>query len=118
MDSNLLHDFVEEVRTAIAEGCQVVPRPDGTEERIRYEAMDEPSKILFLHACIDFTDYVNRGMEPALGDQILENVLAGKPSDRWLEGALGAEGEELVRKYYAEATKAPQLSERDQEPSR
>src|SRR5262245_52155760 len=90
----LLREYVAELKTVIAEGCQVVPRRDGSVERIGFEAMDHDIKGSFLCLCVDFTDYVNRGMEPADGDRIIENILAGKPFDRWLEGVLGDESAE------------------------
>jgi hypothetical protein len=93
MHEKLLREFADELKKGLAHGCQVVPKRDGSEERIRYEAMDYKTKVLFLTACVDFTDYVNRGMEPAIGDRILDNVIAGKPSERWLDGILGPEGE-------------------------
>jgi hypothetical protein len=91
----LLAEFVEELKTGIAEGCQVVAKRDGSEEYIKYEAMDDRTKVLFLNACVDFTAYVNRGMEPAVGNRLMDNVLAGKASDQWLEGVLLGEGNEV-----------------------
>ena len=85
----LLCEYANELDAVVAEGCQVIPHRDGSETRIGYEAMDPETKLDFLSLAVDFTAYVNRGMKPAHGDQIIQNVLAGKERSRWLEGILG-----------------------------
>jgi len=102
----ILSKYAQELKLLIAEGCQVIHRKDGTEERIGYEAMDPKTQELFLQ-CVDFTEYVNNGMEPALGDKVLDNVLAGKEFEHWLEGTQGIEGQNLLREYYNQEIEAP-----------
>ncbi len=71
----LIEEFTRELTAAIAEGAQVIPQEDGTEKRIRYEQMDREARSRFLGAVVDFTDYVNRGMEPSEGDAVIERLL-------------------------------------------
>jgi hypothetical protein len=85
----LLHEFANELEAVVAEGCQIVPHRDGSETRIGYEAMDPDTRLHFLCLAVDFTAYVYRGMEPAHGNLVIQNVLAGKERSRWLEGVLG-----------------------------
>jgi hypothetical protein len=94
----LLHEFANELETVVAEGCEIVPRRDGSETRIRYEAMDPDTRLMFLNLAVDFTDYVNRGMEPAHGNRVIQNVLASKKRSRWLEGVLGDDLQGAPRK--------------------
>jgi len=72
----LLDEFTAELRTVIAEGCQVVPLRDRGEVRIPFSQMDPETRARFLDACVDFTAYVNRGMDPEEGDRILTALLA------------------------------------------
>ncbi|HJT79256.1 MAG TPA: hypothetical protein VJ739_18820 [Gemmataceae bacterium] len=87
--TQLLCEYMKELETCIAEGCQVIPHRDGSETRISYQEMDPDAKLMFLGVAVDFTAYVNRGMEPAHGNRIIDNILAGKERSRWLEGILG-----------------------------
>jgi hypothetical protein len=38
--------------------------------------MDPEARARFLDACVDFTAYVNRGMDPEEGNRILATLLA------------------------------------------
>lgn len=71
----LLDEFTAELRIAIAEGCQVIWLEDGGEVRIPFSQMDAETRASFLDACVDFTAYVNRGMDPEEGDRILATFL-------------------------------------------
>jgi hypothetical protein len=72
----LLNEFTAELRAVIAERYQVIPLPDGGEVRIPFSPMDPETRASFLEACVDFTDYVNRGMNPQEGNRILTALLA------------------------------------------
>src|SRR5262245_45272450 len=53
--NTLLNEFTAELRTVIAEGCQVIWLPDGGEVRIPFSQMDPETRASFLDACVDFT---------------------------------------------------------------
>ena len=72
----LLEEFTAEVRAATLEGSRVIPKRDGSVVRIPYREMDAEEKARFLDLCVDFTDYVNRGMDPEEGGRILTEILA------------------------------------------
>jgi hypothetical protein len=72
----LLDELTAELRIVIAEGCQVIPQPDGGVVRIPFALMDPEARVRFLDACVDFTAYVNRGMDPEEADRILTALLA------------------------------------------
>jgi hypothetical protein len=74
--NTLLDEFTAELRTVIAEGYQVIPLRDGDEVRIPFAQMDQETRARFLDASVDFTAYVNRGMDPEEGDRILTALLA------------------------------------------
>jgi hypothetical protein len=74
--NTLLDEFTAELRAAIAEGCQVIPLRDGGQVRIPFGQMDPEARARFLDACVDFTAYVNRGMDPEEGNRILATLLA------------------------------------------
>jgi hypothetical protein len=74
--NTLLDEFTAELRAAIAQGCQVIPQPDGGEVRVPFGQMDPETRERFLDACVDFTAYVNRGMDPEDGSRILATLLA------------------------------------------
>ena len=93
--TKLLHEYVNELEQAVAEGCEVIVNRDGSETHIGYEDMDTDTKAQFLSLAVDYTVYVNRGLEPAHMNRVLDNIQAGKVRSRWLEGVLGDDLQEV-----------------------
>ncbi len=95
--TQLVREYVNELEACVAEGCQIVPNPDGSETHIGYKEMDPDTRGLFLSVVVDYTAYVNRGLEPAHMNRILDNIEGGKERSRWLEGVLGEDLQALPR---------------------
>ncbi len=66
-------------------GAQVVFGKDGERKRVPFESLDNAAKIGMLEACVEWNTYMDMGLEPEVGERIIENAARGKPQDRWLE---------------------------------
>ena len=81
----LLLKAAKEVAQVLIEGRQVVYSKDGNRRFIRFDEMDSEEKGSFLCYCIDWTAYINRGLEIDEVNKLTANVLAGKTPSLWLE---------------------------------
>lgn len=79
----LLNELVEEIKGAMA---------NGSSNGVPFGRLLKEGKEEFLSVVIDWTDYINRGLIVCVGDEktcesihrIIENAIAGKPSERWI----------------------------------
>jgi hypothetical protein len=52
---------------------------------VPYAELDRDGKLDLLSHLVDWTDYVNRGLDMDTGDMIIFNAVDGKPPEKWLE---------------------------------
>jgi hypothetical protein len=81
----MANELVEEIKEAMAEGSS---------GGVPFARLSQEGKQEFLSYVIDWTDFINRGLEVSIGDEktyqgigrIIDNAIAGKPCEQWLGG--------------------------------
>jgi hypothetical protein len=99
----LVNGLVEEIKEAMAHGST---------NGVPFARLSQEGKEEFLSFIIDWTDYLNRGLEVGIGDEktcesiqcIIENAIAGKPSEHWI-----GQPESLTKKGEAKSNGQPRL---------
>jgi len=94
----LRNRLVEEIKAAMVEGSS---------NGVSYAELPQEGQKDFLAVAIDWTDYINRGLEidgekTALGIQrIIDNAIAGKPSEQWFgrTGPLAESYEDVLNRH-------------------
>lgn len=56
---------------------------EGRANGVPYAALDLGDRLGLLSHGIDWTAYVNRGLDPVANDRLVFNATAGRPPDRW-----------------------------------
>ena len=86
MENLVRMEAMAEVAGVMRDGAQLVySEATGNVENIPFSQLDREGKIELLAYGIDWTEYVNCGMEPIESDRIMMNAVDGKPQERWLE---------------------------------
>jgi hypothetical protein len=87
MENNLVRmKALAEVAEVMRDGAQLIfSEATGNFERVPFSELDREGREELLAIGIDWTEYVNRGMEPIECDRIVMNAVDGKPQEQWLE---------------------------------
>jgi hypothetical protein len=87
MEKNLvLMEALAEVTGVVRDGSQLIySEATGKIENVPFSQLDREGKMELLACGIDWTEYVNCGMEPIACDRIMMNAVDGKPQELWLE---------------------------------
>jgi hypothetical protein len=86
MQNPLLVEAVAEVAVVMRDGAQLIfSEATGKVENVSFSQLDREGKMELLAYGIDWSEYVNCGMEPIECDRIMMNAVDGKPQERWLE---------------------------------
>ena len=86
MENLVRMEALAEVAGVMSDGTQLIySETTGKIENIPFSQLDREGKIELLAYGIDWTEYVNCGMEPIESDRIIMNAVDGKPQERWLE---------------------------------
>ena len=79
-------EALAEVAEVMRDGAQLIfSEATGKVENVPFSELDREGKMELLAYGIDWTEYVNCGMEPIECDRIVMNAVDGKPQERWLE---------------------------------
>jgi hypothetical protein len=86
MENLVRMEALAEVADVMRDGAQLIfSEATGNFERVPFSELDREGREGLLAFGIDWTEYVNRGMEPIECDRIVMNALDGKPQEQWLE---------------------------------
>ncbi len=86
MENLVRMEALAEVAGVMREGAQLIfSETTGEVENVPFSRLDRDGKMELLAYGIDWTEYVNCGMEPVECDRIMMNAVDGKPQERWLE---------------------------------
>lgn len=86
MENLVRMEALAEVAEVMRDGAQLIfSEATGKFENVPFSELDREGREGLLAIGIDWTEYVNRGMEPIECDRIVMNAVDGKPQERWLE---------------------------------
>jgi hypothetical protein len=86
MENLVLMEALAEVAGVMRDGAQLsFSEATGKIESVPFSQLDREGKMELLSHGIDWTEYVNCGIEPIECDRIVMNAVDGKPQERWLE---------------------------------
>jgi hypothetical protein len=86
MEKLVRMEALAEVAEVMRDGAQLIfSEATGKVENVPFSELDREGREGLLAIGIDWTEYVNCGMEPIECDRIVMNAVDGKPQERWLE---------------------------------
>jgi hypothetical protein len=87
MENNLVRmEVLAEAAEVVRDGARLIfSEATGKVESVPFSQLDREGKMELLAHGIDWTEYVNCGMEPIECDRIVMNAVDGKPQEQWLE---------------------------------
>jgi hypothetical protein len=86
MENLVRMEALAEVAGVMLDGAQLIfSEATGKFENVPFSQLDREGREGLLAIGIDWTEYVNCGMEPIECDRIMMNALDGKPEEQWLE---------------------------------
>jgi hypothetical protein len=86
MENLVRMEALAEVAGVMRDGAQLIySEATGNVENVPFSQLDREGKMELLGYGINWTEYVNCGMEPIECDRLVMNAVDGKPRERWLE---------------------------------
>jgi hypothetical protein len=86
MENLVRMESLAEAAEVVRDGAQFIfSEATGKVESVPFSQLDRQGQMELLAYGVDWTEYVNCGMEPIECDRIVMNAVDGKPQERWLE---------------------------------